>query len=428
MSKSPEINCTAPSESPFPGESKALTVAAKRKVLHVIRSLNPAFGGPMAGLRMLSSAYPKFGWTNEIVTLDAPGEPWERDYPVPIHALGPAGGTYGFCPRLISWLRTHANEFQAVIVDGLWQFTSVATWLALKDSNIPYYVFSHGMLDPWVKHKYPLKHFKKWLYWPWAEYRVLRDANSVLFTTQEERRLARKSFWLYKCREAVVGYGTEAPPGNPSAQQAMFRARFPELVGKRNILFLGRIHPIKACDLIIQAFAQVAPNYPDSHLIMAGPDPVQWTEALRRMAENNGLGKRITWVGPVSGDLKWGAIRCADAFIHPSHQENFGVAIAEALACSVPVLISDKVNIQREVVESNAGFVAEDSIQGVQSLLNRWLSAPELSRSGMRQAARNCFSENFDIMIATARLTSLMESAVDRGMNSRRKNMGDSTT
>ena len=79
-------------------------------------------------------------------------------------------------------------------------------WLALESlrkqgfHTPAYFVFTHGMLDPWFKRTYPLKHLKKWLYWPWAEYRVLRDAQAVLFTCEEERILARQSFWLYKCK------------------------------------------------------------------------------------------------------------------------------------------------------------------------------------------------------------------------------------
>ena len=101
------------------------------------------------------------------------------------------------------------------------------------------------MLDPWFKRQYPLKHVKKWLYWPSAEYRVLRDASAVLFTSEEERRLARRSFWLYRCNEMVINYGTAAPPADDGASADRFRRAFPSVGDKRIILFLGRIHEKK---------------------------------------------------------------------------------------------------------------------------------------------------------------------------------------
>jgi hypothetical protein len=128
--------------------------------------------------------------------LDVPSDPWVQASKFKVHALGPAVLGYGFSSRLVPWLRAHAHEYDAVIVNGLWEYIGFATWRALAGGSTPYFVFTHGMLDPWFKHTYPLKHLKKWLYWPWGEYRVLRDACRVIFTCEDERLLARESFWL----------------------------------------------------------------------------------------------------------------------------------------------------------------------------------------------------------------------------------------
>src|SRR5258708_12756609 len=105
---------------------------------------------------------------------------------------------------------------------GLWQPHILAVWQRFQKTAIPYFVFPHGMLDPWFKRTYPLKHLKKWLYWPWAEYRVLRDARAVCFTCEEERRLARQSFRLYQCSEQLLNYRPSPPPHNPPAIKAPF--------------------------------------------------------------------------------------------------------------------------------------------------------------------------------------------------------------
>jgi len=184
------------------------------KILHVIRTVNPAWGGPVEGIRQLGSALAVRGHGVEVACLDAPDAPWLKDFPLPVYAVGPALGTYGYGRRWASWLRQNLRNYDVVIANGIWQYHSFGTWRVLRDTQIPYLVFTHGMLDPWFKRQYPLKHLKKWMYWPWAEYRVLRDAQAVLFTCEEERLLARQSFWLYRCNEVVVGYGTSSP-GRP---------------------------------------------------------------------------------------------------------------------------------------------------------------------------------------------------------------------
>ena len=157
------------------------------------------------------------------------------------------------------------------------------------------------MLDPWFKHTYPLKHLKKWLYWPWAEYRVLRDAQAVLFTSEDERLLARESFWFYQAREAVVAYGTRTPPDDAETLRTHFYAVHPELHGKTLLLFMSRIQEKKGCDLLIEAFAKVAGQDPNLHLLMAGPDQTGWIAKLQAQAGRLGIAERITWPGMLQG-------------------------------------------------------------------------------------------------------------------------------
>jgi len=371
------------------------------KILDILPSANPQLGGPAEVVRQRGHYLLHIGHTVEVLTLDDPHADFVRDYPLPIHALGPSKSGYGYNRRLVPWLESHAHEFDAVVVEGLWQYPGLATWRALRHSPVPYFVFTHGMLDPWFKRRYPLKHLKKWLYWPWAEYRVLRDAAATLFTCEQERLLARQSFWLYRLRERVVAFGTSDPPGEANRLREHFVTRFPELRGRRPLLFMGRIHEKKGCDLLIRAFARVAAVDPQLHLIMAGPDQTGWQAALQKMASEGGVADRICWSGMLRDDLKWGALYSAEAFVLPSHQENFGLAVAEALACGVPVLISNKVNIWQEIETDAAGLVAEDTVAGTESLLRRWLSLDAGQRARLRGQAARTFRTRF-AMEATA--------------------------
>ncbi|PSB45434.1 transferase [Cyanosarcina cf. burmensis CCALA 770] len=372
------------------------------KILRVISSLNPASGGPVEGIKQISQPLMSQGHITEVACLDAPASPWIKTFPLKVYALGPGKFSYGYSQDFRLWLQQNATNYDRIIVHGIWQYSSFGTWLALNSLRnqghcIPYFVYTHGMLDPWFKYQYPLKHLKKWLYWFWAEYRVLRDAQAVFFTSEAERILARKSFWLYKCNEVVVNYGTAAPAGDPVTQRQTFLDRFPELRDKRLLLFLSRIHVKKGCDLLIEAFAKVAAGTDDLHLVMAGPDRTGWQAELQQQAKNLGVEQKITWTGMLSGDLKWGAIYAADALMLPSHQENFGIVVAEAIACGTPVLISNKVNIWREIAVDGAGLVAEDNLQGTIQLLKNWLAISPDERQNMRQKAKECFTKRFEI-------------------------------
>ena len=378
------------------------------KILHVISSVNPAGGGPIEGIRQLGRTLERQGHDVEIASLDSPEAPHLKQSPLRVYPLGPSHLHYGFSPRFVPWLRSNASRYNAVIVNGIWQYHSFGTWQALHGTQTPYVLFTHGMLDPWFKKEYPLKHAKKWMYWPWAEYRVLRDARAVLFTCEEERRLARESFWLYKCNEVVVSYGTAKPEGDAEAEKREFLAHYPDLQGKRLALFMGRIHPKKGCDLLIEAYAKVLGQDPDWHLVIAGPDQVGLRENLHYRAAELGIAPRITWTGMLSGTMKWGALRSAEVFVLPSHQENFGIAVAEALAAGTPTLISNKVNIWREIEADGAGIVAEDTLEGTLKLFQSYAELSEEKRTEMRSAALDCFAERFEIKKAAGTLHAVL--------------------
>lgn len=366
--------------------------------------MNPAGGGPIEGIKQLGTTLASAGHQVEIASLDPPDAPFLRHSPMPVHPLGPGQFTYAFSSRFVPWLRANRSRYDAVVVNGIWQFHSFGTWRALAGSNTPYVLFPHGMLDPWFKKRYPLKHLKKWMYWPWAEYRVLRDARAVLFTCEEERRLARSSFWLYRCNEVVVSYGTAKPKGDPNFEKQEFFSRYPELQGKELALFIGRIHPKKGCDLLIEAFAKVLQQRPGWHLVIAGPDQVGWRDQLEYRAAQLGLASRVTWTGMLSGPMKWGALRAAEILVLPSHQENFGIVVAEALAAGVPALISNKVNIWREIAADGAGIVSEDTLDGVGNLLQSYAEMSISEKLAMRKAAIRCFEQRFEITKAAQSL------------------------
>lgn len=358
----------------------------------------------------LCNQYRALGIEVSIACCDAPNSPWlTSKLPFETFAFGPSTGNYSYCPKLLYWLKSCAANYDAVIIDGIWQYHSLAVRLALKNSNTPYYLFTHGMLDPWFKKNYPIKHLKKWLYWSFLEYKAVRDASSVIFTCEEERLLARKSFWLYKATESVASYGTTEPPGDSGMLRDVFLAKYPVLKDKKIILFLSRIHEKKGCDLLIRSFQRISQTNRSLHLIIAGPDQQGLTGKLKSLANDLGIADRVLWPGMLQGADKWGAYYASDVFCLPSHQENFGIVVAEALACGKPVLISNKVNIWREIERDEAGFVADDSVDGTEANLRNWLALSDQQYLAMCDRAKESFSSRFHIERAAERLIEIIK-------------------
>lgn len=380
------------------------------RILHAIGSVNPASGGPIEGVKQISKINETYGHTPEVLSLDDPASPWLDKLGFKVHAMGPAYTNYGYCPRLVEWLRANRHNYDVVIINGIWGYNALGVWYALRKTDTPYYVYTHGMLDPWFKYRYPLKHLKKWLFWPWAVFPVLRDARGVMFTCEEERRLARESFWLYDCNEIVVSYGTPGVPDTRHDYAAGFLAKRPELQAHRRFVFLGRVHPKKGPDIIIKTLERLqAKGYwkrDHMRLIMAGPADGAYAAELQALAAELDVADSIVWTGMLLGDEKWGALQCAEAFLLPSHQENFGIAVAESLSVGVPVLISKSVNIWADIAADGAGTAGEDTVESFERQMIDWLALTPAQVAKMRRAARRTFRRRYTSRHAAVSLLS----------------------
>ena len=371
------------------------------RLLRVIRDTRPESGGPVEGLLRVSEVLIRNGHEVEVVSLDSTEEAASRNFPFPVIGLGRGIGNYGYTPRLTPWIKENARRFDAVVLHGLWNYSSVGAWRGLRNQSIPYFIFVHGMMDPWFRKRYPFKHIAKCAYWWLVEGRVLRDAAAVLFTSEEEFKLARGVFYGHSYKERVVRYGIASAPGDEQVQKGEFSSGFPKLKDNRFLLFLGRIHPKKGCDLLMRGFAQAREEIaPDIQLAIAGPGSSSYVAKLSRLAHELEISDRVHWLGMMHGDRKWGALRSAEAFILPSHQENFGIAVAEAMACSTPVLISNKVNIWREIDASKGGLVQPDTEAGTSKLIRQFYRMSDGERAQMGTAAREGFLRNFEIEAA----------------------------
>ena len=395
-----------------PAQPAACGPAGDVTILHILTSIDPALGGTVEATRHIAGAMSRCGTKTEVLSLATPNQKWLDAWAVKVHSLGTTRSYYQYSNKLVPWLQENHSRYDAIVVHGVWRYPSFGAWRALRHGPTPYFLFTHGMLDPWFQRTYPLKHLKKALFWRLAEYRVLRDARAVLFGSEEERKLARRSFRPYSCRERVVGLGTAAPPNDSAVQIEDFYRQFPRLQGHRLVLFLGRIHRVKGCDLLIRAFGEIAMLDPLLHLVFAGPEEDGTRRQLDGLIEASHLANRVTFTGQLSGNLKWGAFRAAEVFVLPSHTESYGVSVVEAMACGVPVLITNKVNTWREIERDGAGLIAADDFDGVSDLLRRWCGLDPERRGALGANAYQCFRDRFEIGCFAREFVNYIESEV----------------
>lgn len=167
------------------------------RILHVIPSIDPAYGGPVEGLRQICGIYKTGGHEVEIASFDSPAFALGCNFPAIVTGLGPSSGVYGYSRRALGWLKSNVSRFDLVIINCIWQYNAVAVYRAIAGTDIPYAVFTHGMLDPYFKKRFRIKHLKKSIYWHCILHKILRQASAVFFTCEEEKLLARQSFSRY---------------------------------------------------------------------------------------------------------------------------------------------------------------------------------------------------------------------------------------
>src|SRR5690606_4417418 len=285
----------------------------------------------------------------------------------------------------------------AVIVHGLWLYPSHAVRKAMEElsksplsKHIPWFVMPHGMLDPYFQNAPDrrMKAIRNKYYWKIIEHKVVESATALLFTCQEELLLAQQPFTPYRPKEEInVGYGIQPPPVYTSDMASAFRGKC-ELKNDEYLLFLSRIHPKKGVENLIKAYQKLVDQdsaFPIPNLVVAGPGlDTPFGAQMQALAASNSASKnRIHFPGMLNGDEKWGAFYGCEAFILPSHQENFGIAVVEALACGKPVLISDKINIWREIEEGKGGLVETDTESGTFTLLEKWIGLSAKQKSAL---------------------------------------------
>jgi glycosyltransferase involved in cell wall biosynthesis len=387
-------------------------------------------GGVCQAVRTIIAGLTELEVQNEVVSLDPADAPFLQKDEFAVHALGPGKGPWGYNPHLVPWLVEHLPRFDAVVVHGLWLFYGHAVRRAQRQLQaqatagqaLPrVFVMPHGMLDPYFQRAAgrKLKAIRNTLYWKLLEQQLLNNADALLFTCEEERRLAAQPFRPYHPkRTLVVGLGVEEPPQRRTAMQQALLAKCPQVATEPYLLFLSRIHEKKGVELMLHAYAAASQAVPATapntagppaprlpKLLVAGPglDTAYGQRMQAIVASSPALREAVVFPGMLTGDAKWGAFYGCEAFVLPSHQENFGIAVVEALACGKPVLISNQVNIWREIEAAGGGFVRDDTPAGTLALLTHWQQLTAAAATDFQRQARTTFELEFAVRPAAER-------------------------
>lgn len=337
------------------------------RALHVIPSIAPRYGGPSSAVVGMSTALQHTGVAVQIATTDADGPTRLR---VP-HAtcVDWSGVPTVFFPRqlteafkysapLAGWLTDHVVDFDVVHVHAVFSHACLAAAGACHRRNVPYVVRPLGTLDPWSLQQ---KHVQKRLLWHFGVQRMLDGAAAIHYTTASEKRLAESTLPIR--RGVVIPLGVD---------NALFEHSGPPS-DTPYVLVLGRLHPKKGIETFVEVFLEVCERFPDWRLMIAGDGEADYVATLKARVAKIDTHERVIFSGWLQGQAKAAALSGAALLALPSRQENFGLVVAEALACGTPVLVSTHVNLADEIAAADAGWVVPLDFAALRDNLTRIL-------------------------------------------------------
>jgi len=332
------------------------------KVLHVITNLSPGYGGPVKACKELCASLASTGENITIYTTNLNYPAGHLDVPLNIKIRQDGYNVWyfpiQFSPYIVSWglaraLKENIKKYDLIHIHGLYRFPQAVAAYYARTYNVPYLIRPHGSLDPFLfNHK---RHrISKRLYEHLIENRNLNAASALHFTTSEEMQLVQPL--KLKAPGIVIPNGLDSGKYTNLPPFGRFRRKY-KIVDAKIILHYGRINFKKGLDILIKAFAEISRMREDVLLVIAGPDNEGYRSQVEKWITEEGISSKVVFTGMLQGDDALEALRDADIFALPSYTENFGIAVVEAMASGLPVVISDKVNIWSEVRDAGAGLV-----------------------------------------------------------------------
>jgi glycosyltransferase involved in cell wall biosynthesis len=365
------------------------------KILHVVISLSPEWGGPTKVVGELTEALAKKGLEISIFAPVKKGDEARIIRPEGVNVRLFRQGFFarwwpGYSPGLARAVTQEVGKFDLVHIHELWSHPHLTASRVARKSGKPYVVTIHGALGPWAI-KY--KALKKKIYSVLIQRRILQEASALHAITNEQVKHIR----VFGVNNQIV----MIPNGvNPDAFQTLpgrqeLEQFYPQLTEKQVVLFLGRLNPIKGLDILAKAFGKIAKWREDIYLLIVGPDEGGYQAQIEKLLKKGEALNRVIFTGILTGDKKLFALSRADIFVLPSYSEGFSMAILEAMGCGLPVIITRQCHFP-EVAEAGAGLVIEPAVDQLAAAMEKLLNEPQL-RQEMGSNGRRLIAEKFTL-------------------------------
>jgi glycosyltransferase involved in cell wall biosynthesis len=357
------------------------------KILHVIPSVSERSGGPGHAIIPMCRSLQLLGAEVLVATTDAGmNESITRHIPANYKGIPTIffplqwGESFKYSRPLSSWLEGNVDAFDLVHIHAVFNHASLAAARACRRHKVPYIVRPLGTLDPWSMKQ---KSLRKLLFWQFAARQMLRGAAAVHYTAPAEQAATEQSLRLNHGQ--VVPLGIEPERDNGVVPMTDFAREFPPLRTSPYVLVLSRLHRKKGLDVFVDAFLALTrrAEFRQWRLVLAGEGPTDYVNLLKQKVSNQPGDPRVIFPGWLDGERKKSILRQASLLALPSHHENFGLCVLEAMAFGVPVFVSPQVNLAAEVEAADAGWIAPVAAGAIESTLAEALACEgELKRRG----------------------------------------------
>jgi glycosyltransferase involved in cell wall biosynthesis len=399
------------------------------RVLHIIPSFAPAwrYGGPIVAADGLTRTLAKLGHEVTVFTTNIDGDsildvptthPVNRDGVLVWYFPVEHPRWYCFSRQLAQAMRDRVSHFEIAHIHSLflWPTTVASFWC--RKRRVPYIVHAAGMLDPaCIRKMYERKsisvssRLKKNFYLATLGRVELGRASAIHFTSETEMREAILP--NIRTRGLVVPFGVDRFE-DTNTGWSLLREKFPELCGRKIVLFMSRLDPKKGINFLMKAAQELLKQRDDFVVAVAGQGSRGYEFELKRLSAKLGIERQIVFTGTVTGELKNSLLQCADLFVLPSYHENFGVAAVEAMAAGLPIIISNRVNIHAEVTAAGAGLVVGLDCRELANAIAILLD-DDAKRMNMGQRGQSLVESNFTWNKVAAMTVSMYETVIAQG-------------
>lgn len=388
------------------------------KILHVIPSVSPTLGGPTQVVLNLVKALRKCKIDAEIVTtndrgtslLDVPLYQRIEYEQVPVWFLprfSPPLKEYIFSPAIAQWLWQNIGNYDILDNHYLFSYASTCAGAIARWQNIPYTVRTMGQLAPWALAQ---SQRKKQIYSLLIEQHNLKRASAIHCTSEGEAEDVR-NFGI-KTPTVTLPLGVNQPEIFPDAKQKIREIyQIPPTIPI--VLFLSRLHYKKRPDLLIRSLSKLALNQTKFHLILAGTGEPDYLQYLEKLVLDSGLTAQTRFSGFVTGKDKDLLLQGSDIFVLPSFSENFGIAVAEALANGLPVIITPDIQIAPEISQANAGLIVPGEEAAIANAIAHLLATPE-QRYQLSENGKNLVKERYSWQAIACQLAEVYRTIIDK--------------